>query len=118
VQIISDLQNHMEYRSQNLLFKSKGTTEACLHNAMVLRNFNFDLSKAILAQNKSQVMFGSEFKDPSFLEELLKDHPNWSKLRQILSSGAEFPLEPLSNDDRILEYHLNCGNHKSAINQH
>jgi len=97
----------MEYRSQNLLFKFEGTTEACLHNAMVLGNFNFDLSKAILAQNKSQVMFGSEFKDPSLLEEL-----------QILSSGAEFPLEPLSNDDRILEYHLNCGNHKSAINQH
>ncbi len=106
MQIISDLQNHMEYRSQNLLFKSKGTTEACLHNAMVLRNFNFDLSKAILAQNKSQVMFGSEFKDPSLLEEL-----------QILSSGAEFSLEPLSNDDRIqdLEYHLNRSNHKSAL---
>jgi hypothetical protein len=117
VQIISDLQNYMEYRSQNLLFKFEGTTEACLHNAMVLGNFNFDLSKAILAQNKSQVMFGSEFKDPSLLEELLKDHLNWSKLRQILSSGAEFSLEPLSNDDRIqdLEYHLNRSNHKSAL---
>ncbi len=103
------------------MFRFENTTEAAHHNAIVLEQYNFDLNKAILAQNSSQVMYGSEFKHPRLLEKILHDHPNWQHLKQILLFGATFPLNPISEKDRHddLTYHLNRGNHKSALdNKH
>ena len=62
-------------------------------------------------------MFGSEFKHPSHLKELLFDHPSWKKLIQILLEGAAFPLSPISDEERTLDldFHFDRGNHKSAI---
>jgi hypothetical protein len=39
--------------------------DAALHNVIVLENYNFDLSKAVLDQQDSQVFFGSEFQKNS-----------------------------------------------------
>jgi hypothetical protein len=116
IKIIRDLQNYKWDKPQNLLFKFDTTVKAQTHNATILKEFDFDLNAAILAQTNSQVMFGSEFKEPYLLEDFLKDHPNWPQLKSILQSGTEFPLEPLSHDERLqdLEYHQTRGNHKSA----
>jgi hypothetical protein len=61
-------------------------------------------------------MFGSEFKHPSYFNELLQDHPNWKKLKDILLKGASFPLSPISNEDRLndLHYHFHGEKHQSA----
>jgi hypothetical protein len=118
IQIIQELQNYNNPpTNQNLLFRFENSTEAALHNAIVLEQYNFNVNDAITAQDNSQVMFGSEFKHPTFLEELLHDHPNWKHLKQILLFGATFPLKPISDKDRMLDldYHFQRGNHKSAI---
>jgi len=81
VQIIRDLQNYATPdQPQQLLFQFENNFEAASHNAMILHQFNFNLQDAITAQQNTQIMFGSEFKHPRFLEELLSDHPNWVKL--------------------------------------
>jgi hypothetical protein len=85
-----------------------------------LENYNYDVDKAILAQENSQVSYGSEFRNPTILEELLEHHPNWNKLKTILLKGATFPLQHISPKDRKqdLHYHKERGNHKSAIKNH
>jgi hypothetical protein len=82
-----------------------------------LEQFNFNVSKAILAQNHSQVMFGSEFKHPNQLQELLQDHAHWEEFKMILLFGATFPLNPISHQDRLqdLDFHVKRGSHQSAI---
>lgn len=98
------------------LFIFENSRDAALHNAIVLENFNYNLHDAILAQPNSQVSYGSEFRDPSILEELLQHHPHWEKLKNILLHGATFPLRSISPMDRSqdLLYHQDRGNHKSA----
>jgi len=101
---------------QTPLFTFENTLEAAYHNTIVPEQFNFNVHAAISAQKNSQVMFGSEFKHPDKLHELLKDHPRWEQLKQTLLVGAKFPLKPLSpsNHSKDLEFHLNRGNHQSA----
>jgi len=117
VQIIKDLQNYTCDRPLNLLFRFDTSVETQTHNDNMLKHFNYNLNATILAQTNSQVMFGSEFKEPHVLEELLCDHPNWKQLKSILLSGAEFPLNDISHEERShdLEYHRNRDNHKSAL---
>jgi hypothetical protein len=72
-----------------------------------------------LSQKGSQISFGSEFRSPSDLEELLSDHPFWKRLKDILLNGATFPLRPISNElrEKDLLFHQERGNHKSATHQ-
>jgi hypothetical protein len=99
------------------LFIFERSTQAAMHNAAILKRFNFDLKAAILAQSPSQVSFGSEFRDSCQLQELLQDHPFWKKLKDILDNGATFPLNPIDDASRKsdLEFHADQGNHKSTI---
>jgi hypothetical protein len=76
--------------------------EAALQNAIVLEQFNFNLTQAITAQPFSQVMFGSKFRHPSELEPLLSNHPHWIEFSKLLSRGATFPLRPISPDQRAM----------------
>jgi hypothetical protein len=84
---------------------------------IVRENYSYDVHKAIIAQENNQVSYGSEFRNPSMLEELLKHHPNWIKLKTLLLNGATFPLQYISPKDRKqdLLYHKERGNHKSAM---
>jgi len=119
IQIIAELlQREANELQQNLLFQFENTQDAALHNDLILKHFNYNLHDAIIAQQNSQVMYGSEFKPPNHLEELLFVHPNWKKLKQILLEGATFPLSPISTEERKLDldFHLDRGNHSiSAI---
>jgi hypothetical protein len=83
--------------TNKLLFIFDYTREAAKHNSSVLASFNHDIHKAILAQPNSQLTYGSEFKYHNTLEELLQDHPNWTKLKELLQHGATFPLRPISH---------------------
>lgn len=79
IQVVQDLQYKYvpSNTSQNLLFAFKNTAKAAEHNATVLRNYNYDINAAIMAQPNSQVSYGSEFKDPQLLHQLLQGHPYW-----------------------------------------
>lgn len=59
---------------------------------------------------------GSEFKNPSYLQEILQDHPHWDLFHKILLKGATFPLNPISNYLRLqdLLFHKERGNNKSV----
>jgi len=82
------------------------------HNAKILEDFNYDLAKIICLQHPSQISYGSEFRPPSVLEELLSNHPFWLRLKDILDNGAAFPLDPISTEDR-LKVHKEQENHRS-----
>jgi len=100
----------------------KLNAEAVDYNARVLDLNNFDLKQVIIQQHPSQISFGSEFRSPELVRELLQDHPFWSRLEELLSHGAKFPLTltEISEDDRRLDlqFHQDRGNHKSASTHH
>jgi len=98
------------------LFIFQLSAAAAGYNAKVLAVQTFDLNRIIEQQHPSQISYGSEFCDPKLLEDLLRDHPFWSHLKNILSNGASFPLDNISSTDREqdLVFHVNRGNHKLA----
>ncbi len=110
-------QTQPESENKKLLFRFEFTKEAALHNAIVLEQYNFDIKQAIISQSSSQVMFGSEFRKPTDLEPFLSEHPNWKELELILSHGADFPLTPITQEQRSIDnkFHKERGNHKSAL---
>jgi hypothetical protein len=91
--------------------------DAALHNAIVLEQFGFNLESAIQAQNTSQIYYGSEFKKPDLLAEIFANHPLWDYVKEILTSGATFPLKEIPNEIRQqdIEFHIERGNHKSTL---
>ena len=84
-------------------FRFEMTSEAAKHNTRTLESFQFDLEAAIAAQQDSPVSFGSEFRHWSKLEPLLKRHPLWTQIKEILSNGATFPLQPITNEERATD---------------
>ncbi len=99
------------------LFIFKRCPNAAAHNAKILEEHNFQLDSIIKTQHPSQISYGSEFRSSIDLEELLRNHPLWPKLQDILDNGASFPLEPISDKDREedLDFHSTRGNHKSTM---
>lgn len=97
-------------------FIFKLCNQAASHNAKVLAEHDFDLDRIIQKLHPSQISYGSEFRDPELLEELLCHYPFWPRLRNILVKGALLPLDDISDSDREkdLIFHSNRGNHKSA----
>ena len=75
-----------------------------------------DLDKIIRSSAFSPISYGSEFKDSSLLEPIFIKHPNWPKMKNILDNGSSFPLEEISEQDRLgdLQGAIAKGNHKSA----
>ncbi len=100
-----------------IFFQFTNTEEAKLHNASILKGYNYDIAGAIAAQPNTQISFGSEFLPVTELKPLLSDHPHWHALKLILLDGATSPLQPVSQEHRSMDihYHHDRGNHKSAI---
>ena len=92
------------------------TKEAAEKNFLVLRQYDFDLEKALSAQKGTPLEYGSEFRTSSELEPLLMNHPLWPHMKSILHNGSVFPLTNLDEETRIadLEAALVRGNHKGA----
>jgi hypothetical protein len=104
---------------KSLLFKFKMNREAVESNFHILWRFNFDLGKAIEAQARSPVGFGSEFQKSEVLLPLLQEHPLWNRMREMFAHGSQWPTEPITKEDRAADLikALKFGNHKGATTQ-
>lgn len=97
-------------------FHFQWTPLAAAHNAAILRQFDYDIGRALRALPFSTLTPGSEFRAPHLLAPLLSRHPLWPRFLERITLGAEFPLTPISDADRLLDVAaaLARGNHKSA----
>jgi len=78
MEIIATIVRLTSERPESPLFKFEMNGAAAESNFLVLRKFNFDLEKALKAQVRSPVGYGSEFRKGELLLPLLKDHPLWN----------------------------------------
>ena len=97
-------------------FSFEFTEEGKEHNLAILRKYDFDLGKALEAQQSSPLGYGKEFKPPTVLEQVFGLHPLWQRMKSILANGSKWPLTEISEDDRAkdLQEALTFGNHKGA----
>jgi len=100
-------------------FTFKLSSRAAKKNYMVLGKYNFSLASALEAQKDSPLGYGSEFRKSNILHQLLHKHRLWPRLNSLLNHGSTYPLEPLSEEDRIedLALALEFQNHKGAMRQ-
>ena len=70
------------------LFQFKMSSKAAEKNFLILMRFNFDLKEAIEAQAKSPMGYGSELRKLEILLPLLKNHPLWPRMKEILINGS------------------------------
>ena len=101
------------------LFKFEMNRAAAESNFLVLRKFNFDLEKALAAQARLPMGYGSEFQKGKLLLPLLKNHPLWNRMKEMLAHGSQWPTEPITEEDRTADLikALEFGNHKGATTQ-
>lgn len=93
------------------------TTKAATHNSLLLEQFNFDVDKATQSTPNTILSYGAEFRPPSTIEPLLRLHPNWNKVKDIITNGVKYPMNPIDDDQRKedIDRLLERGNHKSAL---
>ena len=80
--------------------KFKLNKESAAKNFCILKKYGKDLGKAIKAQSKSPLGYGSEFRPTSNLDNIFNRHPNWSRMKDILENGSNCPLEDLEEGYR------------------
>ena len=78
------------------------TKEASLHNSAIIAQYNYDLKKAILAQDFSHFSTGLELCPSIQLQPLLRHHPNFTTLKQIVDLGVNYPIKSLPEETRII----------------
>ena len=113
------IQRIMETRSPTMhapAFRFAWSHEAAVHNWEILAQFDLDIQRAITSQARSPLSIGSEFRDLHLLQPLLSYHPLWSRFAMLLTKGVEFPLLPLTEEQRLTDLALamSRGNHSSA----
>ena len=98
-------------------FSFKWTNLAAKKNYEILQLYDMDIAAALAAQTFSALTVGSEFRPVHILEPLLHLHPLWHRVKTWLTSGVQYPLQPICDDDRRadLDANANRGNHKSAL---
>ena len=91
--------------------------QAATHNSNILKSFNYNTEHATQHTKNTVLSYGSEFRSTTTLEPLLRHHQHWPAIKEIITSGASYPLHPISDEDRLsdIEYMLQRGNHKSAL---
>ena len=84
---------------------------------LILRQHGNSIQNLILHCPNSILSPGSEFRPVEVLEPLFLHHCNWPIIKRILESGSLWPLDPISDHDRIAKNNefIKRGNHKSAI---
>ena len=77
---------------------------------------NGDIKALLKSIDFSFTHYGSEFRPVSLLDQLLKNHSKWPLLQSMITNGIEYPMEPISDEDRKtdIKFHIERGNHKSA----
>ena len=94
----------------------KRTKEAAQHNSQLLEKASFDMEKATQFPHNTSLSYGSEFRPTTTIKPLLHRHPQWSKVEEILSKGAIYHLDPITEEDRLndIQHMILRGNHQSA----
>jgi hypothetical protein len=90
------------------------TKEAAAKNFLILKKYDFNLGKAIKAQRLSPLGYGLEFKPPDTQTKIFRHHPLWARMEQLLINGSKWPLEGISEFERVANFDeaLKFGNHK------
>ncbi len=101
------------------LFKFKMSVEAAESNFHILQRFKFDLGRALEAQAKFTMGYGSEFGKGEVLLPLLQHHPLRTQMMNMLAHGLQCPTQPITKEDRAAELikALNFGIHRGATTQ-
>ena len=101
----------------NSKFKFEVNSEAASSNFQQLAMNDFNLEELLNPESRCATSYGSEFKEVNELEGLLAKHPRWKDLKEKLTSGCEYYLEELPEEQRLqdLQERIERGNHKSAI---
>ena len=91
--------------------------EAAIHNKEILQKHGNSINIYLQSQQGTFIAFGSEFRPTWVLEPLLCHHPNWPKLKKILEKGSNWPLSPITKEDRLAKNKelVSRGNHRSAV---
>ena len=91
---------------------------AAYKNYFTLLKAGFDLDKVLDQENsRSVTSYGSEFKAVDDLDNLMRLHPRWPKLRKRLIQGSNWLLNDILESERQedLDLAVTRGNHKSAV---
>jgi hypothetical protein len=102
------------------LFAFDFSLEAANKNFILLkRKFGGDLQKALLAQSDLPLGYELEFKPIETLKQIFKNHPSWSRMKQVLTNGSKWPLQPLNEENQIMDVEeaFVFSNHKGAVQQ-
>ena len=114
----SSLENLLKLKEKfyNPKFRCDVPPESAKFNFDLLKSHEFNLDKLLNPKNQCATNYGSEFKAFGELEKVFGLHPCWSSLKQKLKHGCDFPVDILSEDERIgdVEGSFVYGNHKSA----
>jgi hypothetical protein len=93
---------------------------AAAHNASVLDRFGWDLSRLIGAYPDSTLGYGSEFRGVGELTPLLRRHPSFAALSNLITHGMPYifnrEIDAVTKREEM-ETLLERGNHKSAIEE-
>ena len=97
-------------------FKFKLLEEATKQNLAVLEKYDYNLGRALEAQQDSPLGPGKEFKPPDVLESVFGLHPLWQRMKDFLNDGSKWPLDEISKEERAKDLNeaLTFGNHKGA----
>ena len=97
-------------------FNFELTKDGAAHNLEVLRCYDFDLGKALKAQENSPLGNGKEFGPTTVLHNVFGLHPLWQQMKDFLEEGSIWLLAKLSKEERQndIEDALTFGNHKGA----
>jgi hypothetical protein len=93
------------------------TEDAALHNMYTLQKYNNSIQDYISQCPGTILSPGSEFRSADLLEFLFLHHHNWPRVKSILLEGSNWPLLPISNENRVSKNNefIIRGNHKSAV---
>jgi hypothetical protein len=98
--IILSIVKSYSFHPECPLFYFEMNSEAAEKIFMVLKSFNFKIGRAIEAQAKSPVGYGLEFRKGGILFPLLRNHPLWPRMKDLLKFGSRWPTEPIPKKDR------------------
>jgi hypothetical protein len=91
--------------------------EAARHNAALLREVDYDFQHFFQGQAGSTLSFGSEFRPVEQLRPLLRQHPGFDELAEVLVTGMPYryklEITEAAREKEVLAM-LDRGNHKSA----
>jgi hypothetical protein len=112
--IIKSIHLHHQDPLQKSPWSFERTKEAATKNSMLLHSLHFDVEAATQNPPNTILSYGSEFHPTKILKPLLRYHPQWSHVESIINNGADYPLTPINEKDRLddINYMIERGNHQ------